>query len=56
MQSYALDPPKGWARFFQQFAKPRRRTIVIGPATALKTLGKDTRTVETLIMTPASGT
>lgn len=55
MQSYALDPPTRWERWFHGFTKGKRRTIVIGPATALKTIGKDTRTVETLILTPPAG-
>lgn len=52
MQSYIQDAQGRWGRILAAGRKPRPRMVVIGPASLLRTVSKDSRSIEALILAP----
>lgn len=52
MQSYTQDPQGRWQRLWTSARKPRPRMVVIGPAQFLRTVSKDSQSIQAVILTP----
>lgn len=52
MQSYQQDPMGRWTRILNAARKPRPRMVVIGPASLLRTVSKDSHSIEAVILAP----
>jgi uncharacterized protein len=52
MQSYGVEPARGWGRLMAKTRAGRPRMAVIGPADKLRTIHKDSQEIRAMVVAP----